>query len=453
MGASVSIADIYYQIRDQWLAVSEQSDWQLAVWSSPIENLAIIDRFLEIERTPAGSCHDIFFRFETEYTGNNKLFTQQLWEEYHSWFTEELPEEYDLLKALRKEGFMKEDYIPSDIPKQTTAQSLWIEFLRLKSCIHGLEDLKFCIYFPPSTPESPAPTGWFRSVLKENIPEGIRLVTIDYADKPRLDLPADGPIAYLKAKFDLRAAINNEMDKECDTYDSTNIDSRYRKQVRKVMEVTTQQKCDVLDKEVRTLLSIMDESKETAIHLATPLIASQAYFNINQSDKCLDYAEQSIRLSEEAMSNEDVSGYPIWKVAMFQKAAVFVSQKKWKKGIEIYSQVARKATAKQDAFYIMESYRMCGYLLYEQNKKEDAFEQLLLSLAGGSYLEERIRRESTFLYSASLALKLGKDVRPPKDIKILEEQLKIWLGEDWETLVYNEQVTQSIIRRKSYLFS
>ena len=452
MGTSVSIADIYYQIQDQWQAVSVQPDWKLAVWISPTENLAIIDKFLEIERSPAGSCDDIFFRFETEYTGNNRLFTRQLWEEYHSWFAEDVPEEYDLLAALRKDGLMKENYVPLDIPEQPTAKSLWSEFLRLKSCIYGLEDKKICIYFPPSTSDKPAMTNWFRSVLKETIPEDIRLVTIDYADKRRIFFPAGDLIVYLKAKFDLRAAINNEMDKECDTYDSTSLDSRYRKQVRKVMEVTLQKKCTVLDKEVRKLLSIADESKETSIHLATPLIAAQAYFNINQPDKCLNYADEAIRLSGEAMLKEDVGGYPIWKVAMFQKAAIFVSQKEWKKGIEIYSRVALKATSQQDAFYIMESHRMCGYLLYELNKKEDAFEQLLLSLAGGSYLEERIRRESTFLYSAYLALSLGRDTRSPKEMKMLEEQLQIWLGKDWQALVCNEWIAQSATRRRSSLF-
>ena len=452
MGASISIADIYYKVQEQWQSVAEDTDWRLAVWVCPMENMTIIDRFMEIERSPAGSCDEVFFRFETEYTGDNKLFTQKLWEEYLSWFTEELPEEYDILKAMKKEGNMNSEYFPSEIPNPATPQSLWNEFLRFKSCITGMEERNFCIYFPPTLPDKPSLAGWFRLVLKEGVPAGIRLVTIDDANKRAIPLPSNGMVKHLKAEFDLKAAINNEMDKECDTYDSTSLDSRYRKQVRNVMEVTIKRDCHILDKEVRTLLAITNEMQELSVKIATPLVVSQAYYNIGKSDKSMKYADEAIRLSGEAMLKGDVNGYPIWKVSMFQKAAILVGQKEWGKAAEIYRTVAEKATEQQDAFYIMEGYRMCGYLMYELRKKESAFEYFLLSLAGGSYLEKRIRRESTFLFSAYLALLLGKDVRSPREVKAIEEQLYIWLGDDWESLIYNEQTAKSTTRRRSSLF-
>lgn len=452
MGASVTIADIYYQIQDQWQSVAGDTGWRLAIWVSPMENTTMIDRFLEMERSPVGSCDDVFFRFETEYAGDNKSFTRKLWEEYRSWFTEELPEEYDILKAMQRNGDMYSEYFPSDTPNPATPPSLWAEFLRLKSCIKGMEERNFCIYFPPTAPDKPSLAGWFRHVLKEGVPAGVRLVTIDDADKRAIPLPPTGMIIHLKAAFDLKAAINNELDKECDTYDSTSTDSRYRKQVRNVMEVTLGRDCRKLDNEVRTLLAITNEMQEPSVKMATPLVVSQAYYNIGKSDKSMKYADDAIRLSGEAMSKGDVSGYPIWKVSMFQKAAILVSLKKWEEGTEIYRETAEEATKRQDAFYIMEGYRMCGYLMYELRKKERAFEYFLLSLAGGSYLEERVRRESTFLFSAYLALLLGRDVRSPCEVKAIEEQLGIWLGDDWESLVYNEQTAKSTTRRKSSLF-
>lgn len=72
----------------------------------------------------------------------------------------------------------------------------------------------------------------------------------------------------------------------------------------------------------------------------------------------------------------------------------------------------------------MEGYRMCGFLRYEEGKMESAFEFFLLSLAGGSYLPENIRRNSTFTYAAYLALHTGKQVRAPSDIEILENNYR-----------------------------
>ena len=452
MGSSVSIADIYYQVQDRWQSVAGDAGWRLAIWVSPMENMAIIDRFLEIERSPAGSCDDVFFRFEAEYTGDNKSFTKKHWEEYRSWFTEELPEEYDILKALQKDGYMNCEYFPAPIPDAATPQSLWAEFLRFRTTIKGMEERNICIYFPPAMPDSPALTEWLRHVLKAGVPEGIRLVTIDYAEKRKITLPPDRKVIHLKAEFDLKAAINNEMDKECDTYDSTSFDSRYRRQVRKVMEITVKQDTGLLDNEVRTLLAIANESMEPSIRMATPLIASQAYYDIRKFDKSMSYVNEAIRISGEAMIDGDANGYPLWKVSMFQKAAILVFDKKREMAIDIYRRVAETAVQEQDAFYVMEGYRMCGFLLYELNKKEEAFEHFLLSLAGGSYLDMGVRRESTFLYSAYLSLKLGEDLRTNKEMLILKEQLQDWLGDDWQALVENNDMKSAEKRHKAGFF-
>lgn len=452
MGITTSIAGIYYQIQDEWQAASSQPDWCLAVWVVPYGNVAIIDKFNEIERSPMGSSADLFFRFETEYRGDIKLFLKELWEEYRTWFTEELPEEYDILKAFKEDGIMREKYILPDIEAPDNFWFLWSEFLRFKSCLQGADERNFCIYFPPSLPDGSSLTGCFRTILKEGVPKGIRLVTIDYAEKRKVKLSVNEQVICLKPQFDLEAAINNEMDKESGTYDSPGFDSRYRKQIRKVMDTTLQKNNSVLDKEVRVLLSISGETSEPTVHLATPMIISQAYYIVGQFDKSFYYADETINLAGELMTKGDINGYPIWKVAMFQKAAVLVFQKKWDKGIEIYRQVAEEATRQQDAFYIMESYRMCGYLNYESGKKEEAFECYLLSLAGGSYLEERVRRESTFIYSAYMSLLLGNDVRTPEEVKNIEEQLEIWLGDKWHSLVFNDQAEKSQIRRKSSFF-
>ena len=64
----------------------------------------------------------------------------------------------------------------------------------------------------------------------------------------------------------------------------------------------------------------------------------------------------------------------------------------------------------------------------------------------------KVRRESTFLYSAHLALMLGKDVRSYQEMLILEEQLKAWLGDDWQALVENDDMKSAGKRRKATFF-
>lgn len=452
MGASVTIADIYYKIQDQWQAVSVKPEWRLAFWIVPYGCVSIIDKFLEIERTIIGNCNDIFFRFDTVYTGDDNAFVQSLWDEYISWFTEEIPESLDILKALEKEGLMSCQYIPVSKDK-VTISDLWSEMLRLKSCISGMENINFCVYFPPSLPEGPALTGWFASILKRGVPQGIRLVTIDYREKRKVKLSSSDEVAILEADFDMKAAINNEMDKECGTYNSTGFDSQYRKQIRKVMECTAKRDSHILDKEVCKLLSITENTECVSVQIATPLVAAQAYYCISDFDKSLLYTDDTIKRSSKIMDTDSVNGYPIWRVAIYLKAAIYAINKKREKAIEQYELAAKEATKRQDAFYIMESYRMSGHMMYELGRKDNAFERFLLSLLGGSYLDLRTRRESTFLYSAYMSLYLGEDVRSPKELESLEEQLELWLGDDWKKLLSSKELSKSSTRRKASIFS
>ena len=78
---------------------------------------------------------------------------------------------------------------------------------------------------------------------------------------------------------------------------------------------------------------------------------------------------------------------------------------------------------------------------------------VLLALAGGSYLSAEIRRSSTFVYAAYLALHTGRLVRAPIDVGILERQLCEWIGEDWKELVDNPDMQQAKARRRGSFFS
>lgn len=87
-------------------------------------------------------------------------------------------EKYDILRALRHDGLLKEEYIP-DVSVEHTAGNLWREMLRFKACISRLDDAFFCLYFPPEQERGYSRTGWFGNVLKEGVPQGIRMTTID----------------------------------------------------------------------------------------------------------------------------------------------------------------------------------------------------------------------------------------------------------------------------------
>lgn len=454
MAAGVSIASEYGKLQDLWRSIEHDEEWRLVIWNAQVEDVDIIDKFMEVERSPAGEFTDVFFRFDTSYQDDVKAFTESLWEEYISWFEEKVPEEYDIMEALKKDRRLCQDYHP-DGSLERTAENLWSELLRFKSCINGLETRHFCIYIPPVSYEGMEQTPWFTDVL-DSIPKGIRLVTIDYAYQRKVKLAETKRVILLEPKLNMSDAIRNAMDKECGSYDPTNLNSLYTRQVRTVLDCTSRKSESILDKEVGKLIDLSRQLGSEDVVLTTPIIAAQAYYIIQDNEKSLLYCDRTIKESESRMRTDDLTAYSVWKVALFQKAAIFVGTKKYDAAIPLYEEVAAAAAKRGDILYVLEGYRMSAYLNYELGNVEEAFIRSLLALEAGSHLDMKQRRASTFAYAASMALRFCKKVRGKQDMIVLEKQLEQWLGSDWRNLVSvfdqqpddKSQILSSLIRNK-----
>ena len=55
MGASASVIQEYYKAVDYWADIVGNRDWKLSVWIVGQNDVDLVDRFLEIERSPVGS--------------------------------------------------------------------------------------------------------------------------------------------------------------------------------------------------------------------------------------------------------------------------------------------------------------------------------------------------------------------------------------------------------------
>ncbi|MCR8526121.1 hypothetical protein WB334_24805, partial [Escherichia coli] len=154
--------------------------------------------------------------------------------------------------------------------------------------------------------------------------------TIDYAQSRKIknsDLAVAGLVVELSPKLDMIAAINNEMDKGGGQYNTVSIDARFRKQIRIVMECTTNKAATALDKEVGKLLTLSKQMGNIASVIAGLLIAAQAYFAIKKKSESKQYAEEAIVQAEKAMKENDPAGYPTWKACMMLKGAVLMGEK------------------------------------------------------------------------------------------------------------------------------
>lgn len=452
MSTSSSIIQEYYKAVDYWAEIADRDDWKLAIWLVKPVEVDLVDKFFEVERSPIGQFEDIFFRFDSLYTGDEDEYAERLWQEYTGWFTEKVEEKYDILKALKQDGMLEGDYFP-DASVEHTASSLWREMLRFKACLRGLDDAYFCIYFPPRRPGEAVRTGWLEHVLEEGVPDGIRLSSVYYKEE-RKNVPDESDrVVVIRSEFNMEAALRHEMNQLDSSNDLIAPENRFKQQVTVVMDCTLKHDKKQMDRETGKLLDIAGELEDASVRISSLFITSTAYYSIREYEASMKYIDKTISAAEGSMAENDVSGYNYWRMAQYMKAAILTTEKRREEAIAIYDRVAQEAVVQQDPYYVMESYRMSGFLRYEEGKSEKAFEYFLLSLSGGSYLSEEVRKNSTFTYSANLALHLGRQVRAPIDVEILEAQLQEWLGDDWHTLVEGTNMQQAKARRRGSLFN
>lgn len=331
MGASASVIQEYYKAVDYWADIAGKKDWKLAIWIVGRNDVDLVDKFLEIERSPVGQFDDIFFRFDTPYRGDDDEYAAQLWQEYAGWFDEQAEEKDDMLKALRHDGLLKTEYRP-DTSAEPTAANLWKEMLRFKECISRLENAFFCIYFPPEQSGEYPRTEWFGQVLKEGVPQGIRLTTIDLKKDRNVALDESPEVVHIRPRFDMAAALHNRMARADTGNDLIAPENRFKQQVTAVMDCTRKQDLKPLEKEIRKLLDIAGELKDANIRISALFIASEACYAIREYKSSMKYSDKTIREAEKAMKDGEAAGIQLLEDGCFHEGGNPDGRKETRRG-------------------------------------------------------------------------------------------------------------------------
>lgn len=451
-----SVAQEFYKLREEWGKIDKIQSWKLAVWVAEYPDVDIVDKFMEIERSPIGVFDDVFFKYESTYQGDSVLFEKLLWDEFVSWFTPAGKPEMDMHNALFENGIITNKFIPNST-LEPTAKNLWSELLRLRQLIKGVKDTThFCLYFPIVAYNKCNISEWFISIIKD-IPKGIRLVTMDFAQDRKIKLSESGQgiptCMYLHPKLDMASAIKNEMAKDSGNYDTVDIHARFRQQVIKLMDSTTEVANNSTQREIKKLFAITKEIGTLPSHISGLLVAAQACYAIKETKKSEKYTDEALEHAVKAMQNNDPTGYPVWKSCMLLKAALLYGRKERKEAQKVYEDMADTASKNGDAFYVMEGRRLSGHISYELGKLESGFQNMILALAAGAYLDLPLRRQSTFLHAAYMALYLGNQTRSNADVEGLKLQLEDWLGEDWENLLEQAGIDTATTKMKTSIFN
>lgn len=481
--SNASIAQEFYKIRDKWATIDKKK-WNMAVWVCDYADLDIINKFMDIEASPIGVFDDFFFQFQTIFQ-NEEEFESKLWQEFLSWFgnSEEETNEtlavennkYDMVNALKKDGYLPKDYaVNRSLPP--TFQSITKELIRIKTLITkqipDLEKTNLVLYFLPSI-HNAGFEDWLINKLHVGLPEGIRLAALDLKGKPvlsNLRRQKKIGIVQLPIELDMANAIRNEMDKDSTGGKANDPAARFQKQVRLVMDATVDKALSI-EEETDKLVIIAKQAdnlgsnankqatKDNSLEATAYMVNGTAFHSIEMKEEAMLSVEKAIELTGEkleklealAVENKDkadelttqkLGSYNIWRSAMMIKAALLVNEKrKHEEALSCYLEIAEQAAKQGDAYYAMEAYRVRAQINFHKRKRAEAWEDVIFSLQAGTNLQPDYRLSSSFLYSAALALNIAEDDKEPVEINALKEKYAIYIGENWQTLLAGIDVT------------
>ncbi len=432
MADDISIAHEFYKIRNRWKTIDHRT-WNMMIWVVDYQDIDILDKFMEIEASPIGIFDSIFFRLQTLFSSKEN-FEKEVWEEFLGWFTVPEQSEYDLIGAMKEDGYLDDDYaVNSSLPP--TFDSLIIELQRLKNILPFKEE-NFILYFPPGLHE-PGFQQWFSEQLQKELPPDIRLATIDPIGKRVFDKLVHHKTAVvqeLSVDLNMAAAMKNAMNQDSDESRPHTPTARFQKQVRTVMEATVDDELSVQD-ESEILIELGYQLNMLTSKATAHLVSAIAFFSQKEDEEALDHVNMAIEMTE-AETEAETEAYPIWRSSTLLKAALVLAKKKKDIALSCYQDIADKGVTQGDIFYVMEAYRMKAFIYFQSKKLDSAWEAAIYSLQAGTNLPLEIRRGSTFLYSAAIAYQIANDNNSKEEIILsLEQRFKEQIGDDWDTLL------------------
>mgnify|MGYP006987231326 FL=1 len=154
------------------------------------------------------------------------------------------------------------------------------------------------------------------------------MTTIDLKKNRSIRLGESREVVCIHPQFDMAAALHNRMARSDSGNDLIAPENRFKQQVTVVMDSTQKQDWKLLDREIRKLLDIAQEIKDTNIRISALLIASEACYAIREYKHSMKYSDETVREAEKAMQGGETAGYSYWENGCFHESGHSDSREK-----------------------------------------------------------------------------------------------------------------------------
>ena len=280
MDKNASIIQEYYKVEGYWRSIADKDFWKLAIWVAHYPDIEVISQYMNIESTVLGETKDIFLQFNAVFE-EDESYERDLWNEFISWFNPANEEKYDMHKALIKDHYLLEPFVPNT-SLSPTIENLISELERFRKAIRTVS-ISFVIEFSLANHQK-AFNLWLNKLLHIDTPKEMRFVTIDIAEKricKDFDNDVKDKVVELYPKLNMVNAIKDDMAKMAAGNAPHNLDAKYRLTVMELLEALPDKK-----KVGKIIPSLLQQAKlfgENSLLVSTYLIISNAYYSLSMT--------------------------------------------------------------------------------------------------------------------------------------------------------------------------
>ena len=395
----------------RWSAFTANPRARLLRWVAGREDARMVGAFVEVQNEEIGEMPDLFIHLDDAFGGD-----------YGARLVESLRAQYDETReGLEAEGIAAA-WAP---PEPPGAHPFAAAAASLYACHADLMDHLALVVAPETVADAEGWRAWLLALLP-HLPEGVRVLVVDLAERPLLDGLVDERVVSERLALDMDGAMS-ELARGSGGNDPGD---RFRRAFVSVAQASGRGDMKTAARDGRSALAIAERMGWSDMQVAVHAALGAGYLAAGRLDDALASYRRGRVVSEGALARREPGADRLLVQARLSEAGALVGDGRHAEAAPLYAGTAPVAEQAEDALMTMESWRMAAYCHEQTGAADEAWRCAEAALKVGEAMKEDERASSTLPYVGAALLRLaeGRGVARAR----VDARMTALLGPDWE---------------------
>ena len=316
----------------------------------------------------------------------------------------------------------------------TYAIQNWENFARSLSDLTG----KLTVLIAPEQIEDyKGFNNWLATAIESPISDILRLMIIDFKGGPMFKSLYNLPtVQVIDANLDMRHA----MKEVAIAAGGANPGTQFQCHFIDLSKAASKKDMKKVEQFANKALEIAVAQQWFHLQIAVHTTVGTAYLNNKENDQAIHAFQSAENIARKAMERKEDNANKLLANTLFSIGAAYIGKKQFNKSTECYQQIPEFLEEKEDAYLLMEAWRMTAYSYRQRRNNTDAINCYTKAYNIGKRLDPKQRPNSTLPFIGKQLIRLYDKKFDAQKSESIERQMVELLGKDWKNLHTPKQV-------------